>query len=205
MNNLKQLEEIWQSQKAVSGNDEQRLGVTIELMADKLLAFEKKQKRITLFKVIAISIILSIFSWQLFTFSDLSLIVVVGLGWIVFCTILFIVLYWKQRSQLENMNIAASSTDFIETALCKMKQQIHFFRIYFPFFVLALVAGVNLLYYEMLNGQDLKTRLIFHLSVSITLIIMIPIGLKIRGYKFKKDNQPLIDELESIMHEFRES
>ena len=205
MNNLKKLEEIWQSQKAVSGKDEQKPDEIIQLMADKLMSFRKKQKRITLFKVVAITVILSFFSWQLLTFCSLSLIVMIGLGWIIFCTILFIVLYWKQQSKLEDLNKATSSADFIETALHKMKQQIHFFRMYFPVFVLTLILGVNLLYYEILSGQDLTTRLSYHLSVSVILIIMIPAGLKIRGNKFKKENQPLIDELESILHEFRES
>jgi len=47
-------------------------------------------------------------------------------------------------------------------------------------------------------------RVIYHLVVSAVLAGLVPIGFKIRNWKFKKETQPVIDDLTNFRNEIKE-
>jgi tellurite resistance protein TehA-like permease len=130
--------------------------------------------------------------------------VLFGLFWIAACLTVFTILYWRKQFQANRLNFSLQTSDFIDLAMDKLNKQKKVFRSIFPFLVIGLIVGLNLLYLDLLTDLSVGLRLIYHLCVSVIMVGLIPIGFKIRNWKFKKENQPVIDDLLNFKREIKE-
>ncbi|MEJ2054519.1 MAG: hypothetical protein P8X42_11420, partial [Calditrichaceae bacterium] len=118
--------------------------------------------------------------------------------------LVFIIYYWKKQFQVNQLNYSLQTNAFIDLSVKKLKEQIKIFKSFFPFLVTGLIIGLNLIYFSILNEIDLTVRIFYHIAGSLFLAALIPLGLKIREWKFKKEQQPVIDDLISIKEEIKE-
>lgn len=201
--NIDVLKKIWQDQKL---NADKMSAVILpdSFIIKRLKAFEQLQFRINTVKIIVLVFIMGSFTWYLLRYSNPSLLVLLSLFWIVACLTIFIIIYWRKQFQANQLNFSLQTDAFIDLAIDKLNEQKKVFRSIFPFLVIGLIIGLNLLYLEILIDLTVGLRLLYHLFVSVILAGLIPIGFKIRNWKFKKENQPVIDDLLNFKNEIRE-
>ena len=197
------LKKLWQDQKFKENNMNEVL-LPDSFIVRRLKSFEKLQLRINTGKLIGIILIMGSFTWYLFHYSKPSFLVVVSLFWITACLAVFIIIYWRKQFQANQLNFSLQTNDFIDFTIDKINEQAKIFRTIFPFLVTTLIIGVNLLYLGILTDSSTGLRLIYHLLVSLVLVSFIPLGIKIRKWKFKKENQPVIDDLLNFKEEMKE-
>jgi membrane protein YdbS with pleckstrin-like domain len=207
MNNINQnidtLKKLWQDQKL----KDDKMNTVISpnsFIIKRLKAFEKLQLRINIVKIAVLIFIMGSFIWYLFRYSNPSPLVLLSLFWIVACLTIFIIIYWRKQFQADQLNFSLCTSAFIDQAIDKLNEQRKVFRSIFPFLVIGLIVGLNLLYLGILVDLTVGLRLLYHLFVSVILAGLIPIGFKIRNWKFKKENQPVIDNLLNFKNEIEE-
>jgi len=201
--NIDALKKLWQDQKLKDENMNAAIAPD-SFVIKRLHAFEKLQLQINTIKVIALIFIMGSFTWYLFRYSEPSPLVLFGLFWIAACLTVFTILYWRKQFQANRLNFSLQTSDFIDLAMDKLNKQKKVFRSIFPFLVIGLIVGLNLLYLDLLTDLSVGLRLIYHLCVSVIMVGLIPIGFKIRNWKFKKENQPVIDDLLNFKREIKE-
>lgn len=201
--NLDSLKKLWQDQKL---KDEKMDTIIMpdSFVVKRLKAFEKLQIQINTIKIVAMMLVMGSFVWYLFRFSEPSKVVLLGLFWIVACLLIFIIIYWRKQFNANQLNFSLRTREFIDLAINKLNEQKKIFRSIFPLLVVSLIVGLNLIYLGVLNELSSGLRIVYHLIVSTILAGMIPIGFKIRNWKFKKENQPVIDDLTNFRNEIKE-
>ena len=201
--NIDALKKLWQEQKFKS----ETMNAIISpdsFIIRRLKAFEKLQLRINTVKIIILILIMGSFTWYLFRYNEPSVVVLLGLFWMATCLTVFTIIYWRKQFQANQLNFSLQTSAFIDLAIDKLNEQRKIFRSIFPFLVIGLIVGLNLLYLGILIDLTVGLRLLYHLFVSVILAGLIPIGFKIRKWKFEKENQPVIDDLLNFKNEIKE-
>ncbi|MEJ2542845.1 MAG: hypothetical protein P8Y99_02135 [Calditrichaceae bacterium] len=201
--NMDALQKLWQDQKLKDENMDTIIAPD-SFVIKRLKAFEKLQLQINTVKIVVMMLVMGSFSWYLFKFSEPSKAVVLGLIWIVACLMIFIIIYWRKQFKANQLNFSLRTRDFIDLAINKMNEQKKIFRSIFPLLVLSLIVGLNLIYLGVLTDLSSDMRIAYHLIVSTILAGLIPIGFKIRNWKFKKENLPVINDLVNFKNEIKE-
>lgn len=201
--NIDALKKIWQDQKLKDKNMNAVIAPD-SFVIRRLKTFEKLQLRINTTKIIALILIMGSFTWYLFRYSEPTTLVLFGLFWIVACLAIFFIIYWRKQFQANQLNFSLQTSDFIDLAMDKLNEQKIVFRSIFPFLVIGLIVGLNLIYFDLLTDLSVSLRLTYHFFVSVIMAGLIPIGFKIRNWKFKKENQPVIDDLLNFQNEMKE-
>ncbi len=201
-NNFDELQNLWQTQRAGQFESETSQDI-VSLITEKHKSFEKKQLRINLAKTFALILILVPFCSYLILYKSPSVFTYLGAGWILLSTVAFMVLYWKKQFRYSSLDLNQSGSEFIKTILNKLNYQKKLFRIHFPLLVFSLLIGINIIYLGMFSHYDITTRLVYHFAGSVFILIVSPLGLKIRKMRFNKEYQPLIDELTAINEDLK--
>lgn len=201
--NIDALKKLWQVQKL---KDEKMDAVIApdSFVIKRLKAFEKLQLQINTVKIVVMMLVMGSFTWYLFRFSEPSAMVLLGLFWIAACLSIFIIIYWRKQFKANQLNFSLQTSNFIDLAINKLYQQKRVFRSIFPSLVIALIFGLNLIYLGILTDLSNGLRVFYHLIISTILAGLIPIGFRIRNWKFKKENQPVIDDLINFKNEIKE-
>ena len=196
MDNLQQLQNIWQGHQPEKDFDFDTNKIS-ESILDKIKKTEQKVLRINVAKTIIISILILNFIW-IFNQLNLSTIFTwLGVGFITISSMVTMIIYWRIQFRSSNLNHNLPQNKFVEDAIYQMKNQKNQFVKLFRWFVLFIIIGINLFYFDLLEDINLNLRLIYHFSITVFMVIMFLLGLKFREKKFKREFQPLIDELES--------
>lgn len=202
MNNMTDIQTLWQSQTTntvADVNDRVKMPDIIE----KFKKFEKKQLRINVAKSIAVALIFLQFTVWSYHMAANSIFFSAGVIWILLVMVAFMMLYWKKQFRHKSLNLKLNTVDLLESAIQKLNEQKRLFSRYFPLLAIALLLGLNILYLDLLAEKDLLYRVLFHLGMSVFLMVVFALGLRIRKRKFRKEYQPLIDELETIINDFK--
>ena len=173
-------------------------------LVKRLKIFEIQQLRINLVKTILLVFIIYSFVWYLLKFKSLSVMLLVGLLWIVACLAVFIVYYWKKQFRIDQLNFSLKTSEFIDSVIGKLNNQKKLFKFHFPLLVIGLIIGINILYLEVLAELDLQIRILYHIVGSTFITLFIPLGQKIRKWKFGREQQPVINDLIDFKNEIKE-
>ena len=92
-------------------------------LVKRLKIFEIQQLRINLVKTILLVFIIYSFVWYLLKFKSLSVMLLVGLLWIVACLAVFIVYYWKKQFRIDQLNFSLKTSEFIDSVIGKLNNQ----------------------------------------------------------------------------------
>ncbi|MGC9973208.1 MAG: hypothetical protein ABSE56_21745 [Bryobacteraceae bacterium] len=173
MEQLEELQTLWQKQRLLIGD---------------MARYQDRQLRINAAKTIAVAVLLIPFCWILARYLR-SPLVVCGILWMVASVIAFMLAYWKRQFRVSSLDFAAPSREFIAAAVARLKQQHRLFGVPFLVFVLCMIAGLNL------TLLGLSTRLAAHVIYSAEVLLFCWVGLRIRERRFRRESQPLIDQL----------
>lgn len=195
MDELHELQSIWQGRKP-----DKDLKIDTNQVSDSIIAkikqTEKKVDRLNRIKTVIVSILILTLLW---TLRDIRApFVWVGMGVIVLSTMIMMMKYWRIQFKSSNLNHDLPQNEFIEDTIMQMKgAHVKFVKL-FRVFVFFLMIGINLLYVDLLQVLEMPMRLLLHGIVTNFMLIVFALGLFIRRKKFKKEFQPLINELEAL-------
>ncbi len=195
MDELKDLQSLWQGHKLDTD-----LGIDANQLTHSFIAkmkqTEKKVFRLNLAKTVAISLLITTL---LLSISDMRApFVWIGMGVIVLSTLIMMTRYWQIQFKSTNLNHDLPQNEFIEDTISQMKGAHMKFLKLFRVFVFFLMIGINLLYLDLLQALEMPMRLLIHGIVTNFMLIVFLLGQFIRRKKFKRDFQPLIDDLEAL-------
>jgi uncharacterized protein YhaN len=176
MEQLEELQSLWQKQRLLIG---------------EMARYQDKQLRIATAKTVAVAVFLIPFFWILANYAH-SPLVVGGVLWIAASVIAFMFAYWKRQFRVSSLDFAAPSREFIATAVARMKEQHRLFGVPFLVFVGCMIAGLNL------TLLGLSAGLAEHLIYTAEVAVFCWIGLRIRERCFRRQSQPLIDQLAAM-------
>ena len=194
---IDELKKNWQNQKP-----DKELNINTNEMITgilpKLKKFEKRLFRINLMKTIGITSIMIYMVLVFNFFTTFSLFTFLGIGVILISTFIFLIIYWRSQFGIEKLKVNESSLSFLNNALDNLDKQKKLFKEKFWIFGVCLIAGLNILYLDVLSGATLIERLAMHISMSLIITVTFYFGLKFRMFRFKKEYEPIINELEKI-------
>ena len=202
MDNIKELEAIWQSQHP-SPSEIKEVKLTDSEIFSKVKKLEKKHFRINMIKTILVAIILIFLSISILSLKEISIITKTGLAWIIMSLFISFIFYWKMQFNPSDLTFFDKSDRFIEKTMIKLKQQKKIITHLIPIMVSCLILGLNLIYFDLLKGEELTVRISLHILMSSFLILIMFLGLTVRKKRFRNDFQPIIDELEVIKMNFK--
>jgi len=195
MDELQALQSIWQGRKLNTD-----LNITPTQMTDSIIAkikqTEKKVFRLNILKTVVVSLLILTLLWSL---RDIrSPFVWIGMGVTILSSLIMMIKNWRIQFKSSNLNHDLPQNEFIDDTISQMQAAHVKFVKLFRVFVFFLMIGINLLYVDLLQALEMPMRLLLHGIVTNFMLIVFALGRFIRRKKFKKEFQPLIDELETL-------
>jgi hypothetical protein len=135
--------------------------------------------------------------------KDVSILLIFGVSWVLFSSLLFMIFYWKKQFRLTGINYNLPTQIFLNSVIFTLDYQKKLFRIYFPLFALSLIFGLNIIYLDLMGQVSGLSRILYHTAASVIIGLATLLGLKIRKLKFQKEYQPLINELQTIQNDIK--
>jgi len=171
-NKINDLQEIWQDYNPANylAHDPDRIKKSI------LHSVKKTSKKIliqNIGKSLAIGFLLMGFIFLFYTIDIRTFYGFIGAGIILFSPLLMLIVYWNIRFASAKLNWSLPQDDFISHVLLKVKNHHIQFKKLFKWFVLVLIAGINLLYLEILSSLNLHERIGIHLGITFLLVYYI--------------------------------
>lgn len=198
MNNFDEMARLWQKNKAVL-NESKKLNSSA--IVKKIKQTEKILRARNIFKMLAIILIFSSFVYYLLITNMFSGLIMIGTIILIIGTILFMIIYWRNQFSMKKLNFLLSEQDFIDDTIQKIeKQKIDFKQLFF-FYILLLIVGINLIYFDIFQSHEFTFRILIHSSYSLFLFLLYFAGLRIREKVFNSKFNPLINELELIKNQ----
>ena len=198
------LKRNWQNQKLTSGKNLDPEKITSDSLS-KLKKFEKMQFRINMGKTTMIILMILFLVYTMLIATPLTALKLTAVSWIVFSVIYFLVVYWKMQLKVNKLNMQGNSLDFIDEVLKNFAIQRKFFKDKIWIFGAALVIGINILYLDVLKALTIVERLYFHLGFIVLMVLVLWLGIKFRMYRFRKEYEPIINELTSIKKDLKDN
>ncbi len=200
MNDINTLKDTWMKQSLPQHMKVLREDY-ISRIPDRLKKYQKFQDRVNTVKMVLVLLILLLFAWMLFQKMTLSAPVIAGFFLIVGGTPIFGLYYLKKQFRLSSIDFTSDSAKFIPHAIVKLKSQISVFRLPFFLYLTVMISGLNVMYYALLEDSPVKERLVMHVGITVLIFFMALIGLVVRKRRYKKETQPVIDELINLSNE----
>ena len=192
------MQQLWQSQ-AAKNNDDRRENVP--QIIQKLGKLQNSHRRINQVKTFAMLLIAALLVQHIFNAGPLSNLTIASFGFMLISTIVFVVYYWRVQFQLEALDFRRSSREFLLQAIAQLRKQIAFFGWPFRIYASTLLLGVNGTGNELWHDSSLAEILGFHLGATVILLIAIFAGLKFRYWRFRRELDPLIEEMQGLVDE----
>lgn len=142
--------------------------------------------------------------WYFLFKSKASVFTILGIICIVVSTLVFMVFYWKYQFRPRDLDFSTSSTSFIKSTLDKFKLQQKITYLLSPLFIGFMVLGLNILNYGFLLEESIVKRLIYHISMTLFFGFLTIIGIKIRNWRYRREFQPVQEELQNIYNDLTE-
>ncbi len=197
MDNLNELGNIWQSIKPEESLN-QNLNIIDDSVLNKLRKTEKKHIRINLVKSITVAILLVFLSYTILTRIEPSILPKIALGWIILSLIASMIVYWKKQYHSSQFEFIKDNSTFILSTIDKLKSQKYIITHLLPAMATCMVIGINLIYFDFLQEEEMSFRIIMHITITLMLYGVMFLALIVRKRRYNKDFKPLIEELELI-------
>lgn len=191
MKEFEELQLIWKS--SVKEKKDNNLNQVPGKILEKLKKLEGFQHRINMIKILSVSVILSLLIIIPSVTGIKSITVYFGLGIIILSTVLFMLVYFKNQFNIRKLDFTAEAKDFTDQTLNSLKKQNNLFRLPFLIFILAMIAGSNVLLIGLKGSSAGKLSDILKSTALIALFSFI--GYFIRLRRIKKEITPIMDEL----------
>ncbi len=197
MDNINELGSIWQSIKPEESLNK-NLNIIDESVLNKLRKTEKKHMRINLVKSITVGILLVFLSYTILTRIEPSILPIIALGWIILSLIASMIVYWRKQYHSSQFEFIKDNSTFILSTIDKLKSQKYIITHLLPTMATCMVIGINLIYFDFLQEEEMSFRIIMHITITLMLYGVMFLALIVRKRRYNKDFKPLIEELELI-------
>ena len=171
----------------------------------KLMKFEKKILRINIVKTVGIIIATVLLMYTMLFATPFTAVKTAAVGLLVISIVNFWTKYLKLQLKTSKLNVKENSLDFIDDVLKNFSAQREFFKKDFMVFGALLVAGLNIIYLDLLDGMPVLERIGFHVIMTAVMLAVLFSGLKFRMRRFKNENGPIEKELINIKEDLSEN
>ena len=199
---MDQLIEIWQT----VGTDQRDMDrrYTSEDLIPQVVKLEKNQKKVMFFKTYGSTSIL--FLVLVLFISRFSLVVssILGIGLITAGILVSIIILDRLRFKISDEERSLSTHRLVEVVETKINTERKIFSLYLPIIVLFIILGINLMYLEFLAELVTATRILYHLLLTVSMVIAFFFGLSIRIRRFRKKFLPLLRRLQKFRNAVRQ-
>ncbi len=197
MKDLDALKNNWQNMNpaAATYTDPQKL---LNSSLSKLKKFEKRIYRINILKTAGMITGMGIIIFSLFSNGAVTPLEAAGVSGIILSTLIFWAEYWRVQLKTGKLDMTASTIKYNGGLTENFKEQRNFFGKKFKIFGALLIIFINVIYIDMLAGTELAERIGIHLAVSLLLTAALHYGLKFRMFRFKREYDPIENELQQI-------
>ena len=193
---MDQLIEIWQSVHTDQDKMDQKYKP--EDLIPQVSKLEKNQNKVLQFKTYgSISIlfmVLIIFLSQ----STLVLNSILGIGVITASILGSVIILNRLRFKISDEERSLSTNTLVKVIEAKIETERKIFNIYLPILLLIIILGINLMYFEYLAELETRTRVFYHIIVTISMIVAFFLGLSIRIKRFQKRFLPLLNRIQKF-------
>jgi len=190
---MDQLIEIWQTGHTDQINMDKKYKT--DDLIPQVMKLEKNQNKVLLFKTYgSISILfmlLIIFLYQ----STLELNSILGIGIIIASVMGSVIMLNKLRFKITDEERSLSTRTLFEVVETKIKTERKLFTFYLPTVLLIIILGINLVYFEYLAELETRTRIFYHIILTISMFVAFLLGLSVRIKRFKKRFLPLLNQV----------
>lgn len=191
--------ELWQQAKI----DESRMDRTYQTedLLPMIIKLEHKQERLIRFKTLS-SIILSLALLILFlNRTSITLYSGLGIGIFISSLMVVVVLLNRLRFHITYEERSLSTIKLAGLTERKINMERKLFTLYLPLFVVVALSGFNLMYLDLFLGEDRGTRILYHLSMSGSVLIGFVVGLTVRIKRFHKQFLPVLEGIKKFKDE----
>ena len=204
MKELDELRKSWSNQKPAADmkfDIENKKAASLSM----LKKFEKKIFRINAAKTLGIFIGLMLLVYTLLIATPFSAPRAAAVAILVITTANFWKKYLKLQLKTAKLDVKENSLVFIDDVLNNFTAQREFFKKDFLVFGGILIAGLNLIYLDLLTDMQALERIGYHVFMSALLITVLFLGIKFRMRRFKNENEPIEIELIKIKEDLKEN
>jgi hypothetical protein len=193
---MDQLIEIWQTVHTDQRNMDRKYKP--KDLIPQVIKLEKNQKKVLLFKTYgSISIL---FMVLIIFFSQFNLVLnsILGIGVITASILGSVILLNRLRFRITDEERSLCTNTLVEVLETKIKSERKLFTLFLPIILLFIILGINLMYLEFLTELETRTRIIYHIMLTISMIVAFFLGLSIRIKRYKKRFLPLLNRIQKF-------
>ena len=194
---MDQLIEIWQT--VATDQLEMDKKYRPDDLIPQVIKLQKNQKKVLRFKTygsvsvlfMVLVIFLSQFAMEFFSISGICTITASILG--------SLILLDRKRFKITDKERSLSTLNLAKVLEAKIKTERQLFSVYLPVMLLLIILGINLVYYGLISELETKTRIIYHIILTVSMVVAFFAGLSVRIIRFRKRFLPLLKRI----HEFK--
>ena len=193
---MDQLIEIWQS--VHTDQDKMDKKYKPADLIPQVSKLEKNQKKVLQYKTygsISILFMVLIIFLSQFTLVFNS---ILGIGVITASILGSVIILNRLRFKISDEERSLSTNTLVKVIEAKIETERKIFTIYLPILLLIIILGINLMYFEYLAELETRTRIIYHMILTISMVVAFFIGLSIRIKRFKKRFLPLLNRIQKF-------
>jgi hypothetical protein len=193
---MDQLIEIWQT----VGTDQREMDKKYrpDDLIPQIIRLQRNQRQVLRFKTYgAISILfmaliffVSQFTLEIYSISGICIITASILG--------TVILLNRKRFKITDEERSLSTLSLIKRMEAKIKTERKVFTIYLPVMLLMVILGINLIYYGFLSELETKVRIIYHIVMTVSMIVAFFLGLSVRIKRFRRRFIPLLNRIKEF-------
>jgi hypothetical protein len=195
---MDQLIENWQSAHIGARMDKK---YKPEDLIPQVVKLEKNQRKVLLFKTYGSMVILFMILIIFLSQFTLELNSILGIGIITTSILGTVIILNRLRFKISDEERSLSTSRLIEVIETKIKIERKLFTVYLPLILLLIILGINLMYFEYLTELQTRTRIFYHLMLTISMVIAFLLGLSVRIKRFRKRFLPLWRRIQKFNYE----
>ena len=182
MDQLEQLQQIWQRQKAppVPAADVERLTLSMK-------AYGRRQYVINIVKALLVA---GVLAWSI-NRAQPSIRVIAGWGLIALAALVLLIREWRSQRAISRLAFGQPSLSFVQSTLARLREERDPHRRYYLPFMAAVIIGMQL---TLADTQRFWVRLL----ASALPFAGFELGLWLRRKRFDIECRPLIDQLSAL-------
>ena len=193
---MDQLIEIWQT----VGTDQRTMDKKYrpDDLIPQVVKLQRNQKQVLRFKTygamtilfVALLIFMSQFTLELYSLLGMGIITVSILGSVMMLN--------RKRFRITDEERSLSTHSLVRKIEAKLNAERKLFTVYLPVLLLVIILGINLVYYGYLSTMETKARLLYHLILTISMVMAFFLGLSVRIKRFRKRYLPLLNRIQEF-------
>lgn len=197
---MEQLEKTWQKASTVLPGGERTYHP--EELVPQIIKLEKRQEKVIRAKTLGAISALIMLMVVFLNGTDFNAFSIAGLGIFVISTIIVVIMLNRFRFRITVEERSSEMIKLVQITEKKIMTEKKIFKLYLPLFLVVAIAGLNLMYLNLLKDSDQGTRILYHAVMSMSIFLAALVGLRIRIQRFRKQFLPVLERIKKFRKEF---